>query len=390
MDRELAEAVLWHWENGHPVSEAKFYKAAAVLGANPVEALVEARFYTALDSFLLEKRAMSELERIVFSAAAGFPVDTMEKTAAAHGFAPDELILEALRENDWVPNLEKLALLAPPQQDPTMMTGGGAGGQGGPEQGPAPAEGASPDAMMAPPQQGAAVQQQPAARFKPSPTAPDQAAPSQDGNLEALLAESQGQFGQQAQENGGLPPAGADTPPPAPPPSPDRVKQVAPDLDDETAQRYGEQLDRLEQAINMQVMDPKQMVKFVKELQKVDGKKIDQGIKAMGEALEQEQAQELGVGQPTVNGTNPSLKLPPKGGQPGAEQGGDAGGAGPSEEELAAAAGGGQGGPPQQPPKGQAGPPQKKPSQPGGLPPQMQQAAEKVAHAARAVARSHR
>jgi hypothetical protein len=241
------------------------------------------------------------------------------------------------------------------------------------------------------------VQQAPAARFKPSPTAPEQAAPSPDGNLDALLAETQQQFGQQAQENGGLPPSNAGQPPPEPPPSPDRVKQVAPDLDDETAGRYGEQLDRLEQAIGMQVMDPKQMVKFVKELQKVDGKKIDQGIKAMGEALEQEQAQELGVGQPTVNGTNPSLKLPPKGGAgggeqggpPGAEQAGGAGGQGPSEEELAAAAGGGQGGPPQQAPKQQGGPPQKKPSQPG-VSPQMQQAAEKVAHAARAVARSHR
>jgi hypothetical protein len=56
------------------------------------------------------------------------------------------------------------------------------------------------------------------------------------------------------------------------------------------------------------------MVKFVKELQKVDGKRIDQGIKAMGEQLEQQQAAELGVGQPTVPTTNGAQKpqVPPK------------------------------------------------------------------------------
>ncbi len=379
MDRELAGAVLDRWRDGLPVREGTLYKAASALGIDPQAALMEARFYTHLDSYLLEKRAMTRGERRLFSLAAGIDPRTMVKTASAYGLSQDELIIAALRERDFVPNLEKLALMAPmPGQDP-------AGGPTPPAGAPAVegAPSADPAAeLAAPPVPGAEVQQAPEARFKPSPTAPEQAPPTPQGNIDQLLQEHAGIFGQQAQENGGQPPAGMPAPPAPPPPPEERIMQVAPNLDPETAARYGEQLTRLEQGIQMQVSDPKQMVKFVKELQKVDGKKIDQGIKAMGQELEQEQAAELGVdGTPTVDGpagagANQNKVMAPK---PGQEAGDEAGG------DPAAAAGGG-GGPP-----GAGGPPKKKPAPapaqaPGGEPPV--EAAEKVAGAARAFARA--
>ena len=346
MDRELAGAVFQRWERGLPVAETAIYKAASALGINPQAALNEARFYTRLDSYLLEKRAMTRGERKYFSLAAGIDPTIMVKTAFAHRISPEELILGALESNNWVPKLAMLAM-DPGAQDPT--TAGPANAQDSMSQ----AQPVPPAA--APPQPGAAVQQDPQARFKPTPTAPEQAAPSPQGNLDSLVQEHQGVFGQGAQENGGMPAAGMPEPPPPPPSPEERIQQVAPDVDPETAARYGEQLTQFEQQIGMPVSDPKQMVKFVKELQKVDGKRIDQGIKAMGEQLEQEQAAELGVGQatPTVNGPKP-----------------------------------GAGGPGALKPKTPAQPGQQ--AAPQAPQPQVPQAAvEKVAHAARLLARLH-
>jgi hypothetical protein len=378
MDRELAGAVLERWESGLPVSETTLFKAASALGVDPEIALVEARFYTYFDKYLIEKRAMSELERIVFSGCAGLNPFSMEKTASAYGIDPDDLVIEALRRRGFVPNLEKLADLGGP---PTV-------------EGPGPIDMGDPAQMQsmqqalgimgAPPQQQAMLQQQPSVR--PSPTAPSQIPASPGGNLQDLLTQQQATYGQGAMDNGGLPPSGMPQPPPDPPTPEERVQQVGPNLDPDTVSRYSEHLVRFEQGINMQVADPKQMVKFVKELQKVDGKRIDQGIKAMGQQLEQEQAAELGVsGVPTIDGQAPTTSVlgPKPGGQSG--QGADAQG-----QQQQSPAQPPQGNPqaaspmPQQKP---AGPPQQpKPQQPQ---PPKAMAAEKVAHAARALARAH-
>lgn len=404
MDKELAHKVLERWENGNPISETSLYKAAQAIGINPMAALVEARFFTYLDNYFLEKRAMSRAERAVFSAAASMPLGVMVKTASVYGFSPDELIVEALRERNFVPDLSKIANLAMMQAQPS-----------GPGQGPPPGmpgqsqPGAQPpgmmqqpgpeqqagDVMTGPPQEGAMLQQQPQARFKPSPTGPEQTPPSPMGNLEDLVQQGQSMFGEQATENGGTAPQGMPEPAPAPPSPEERIQQVGPNLDPETVARYAEQLARFEEGFQMQVSDPKQMVKFVKELQKVDGKKVDQGIKAMGQQLEQEQAQELGVDStPTIDGPGgmgapggggPGQGMAPKSESPDSPQ--QAGS--PPEAQQAAQLGGmdneqDQEGmePPQQPPS-QSPFPKK--------PPQQQQAAnaavEKVANAARIIAR---
>lgn len=483
MDRELAGVIIERWQTGQPVSETHLYKAAQALDIDPMAALVEARFYTYFDKCLLEKRAMSRGERIVFSAAAGLNDGPMVKSAAAYGFSPEELIIEALRDRDFVPDLEKIASL--PRNIPTREFGSGTrrqsypghrveahlqgkavsnilagphplsressslldtvldgarhskdmtrkilskvanlappgaplpgmGGQGQPPPGQAAPPGAMPpmdpsqqgaapspeeqagEVMMAPPDPNAMLQQQPGARIKPSPTGPEQVAASPGGNLDELLQAGQQAFGDQAAQNGGVAPQGMPEPPPPPPSPEERIKQVGPNLDDETVGRYAEQLGRFEEGFGMQISDPKQMVKFVKELQKVDGKKVDQGIKAMGQQLEQEQAQELGVDStPTIDGPGggagggPGTKMAPKpdangqmpqnsqvgpddGSQPGAAdtQSGDGGPASGMEQTK-------QPRPPRPQPK--AGPPQQQTAD---------AAVEKVANAARALARA--
>lgn len=414
MDRELAGVVIEKWDNGEAVSEKHLYKAAQALGIDPMAALVEARFFTYLDSYLLEKRAMSRAERAVFSAAAGIPVGVMTKTASAHGFSPDELIVEALRERGFVPALEKIA-----NMQALMMQQGGQGAQQGQpppgmpgmqppgaQQPPSP-EQMGGEAMMAPPQEDAMLQQQPGARFKPSPTAPEQTMASPMGNLDELVQQGQQIYGDQAMGNGGTAPQGMPQPAPPPPSPEERIQQVGPNLDPETVARYAEQLVRFEEGFQMQISDPKQMVKFVKELQKVDGKKVDQGIKAMGQQLEQEQAQELGVdATPTIDGPGggatggPGMAMAPKGPPAqGGEEEADMGGPpqkGPPQQEPSPQAGPAQAqseneepGAGAQPPQGgSSGPPGQQP--PKKAPPQQaaQAAVEKVAHAARALARA--
>lgn len=382
MDRELASAVLGRWNDGDPVAEVALYKAASVLGVNPQDALTEARFLSYFDSYLLEKRAMSGAERLVFSAGAGFSAGSMTKTASAHGLSPDELIVEALRERNFIPDLSKLAMMAAPPQDPMMQD---PAMQGMPPGDPAAVQQAAGAAMMQPPQEGAVLQQQPGARVRPTPTAPEQIAPSDMGNMEELLGQSQQMFGDQAMENGGVPPTGQPQPQPEPPDYLTRVMQVGPNLDQETAQRYAEQLERFETGFGMQITDPKQMVKFVQELQKVDGKKVDQGIKAMSKQLEQEQAQELGIdgGAPTIDGGGGPQVMAPKQNaqQPQASVG---------PQEQAPQPGGVEGpeGPAQgmaaNKPPGKAPPPQAKGPQEAA----QQAAVEKVAHVARILARS--
>lgn len=480
MDKELASAVIDRWESGQPVSEMNLYKAAQALDIDPMAALIEARYYTYLDKCLLEKRAMSKGERIVFSAAAGLNDQTMTKTASSFGLSPDELILEALRERGFVPDIEKIAnigdtiheavnaygnspgaqkavhygakgiraagyaggamyagktlfggkdkqALAMPPMDPSQGQGGGKQpppGQGGQDpmaamqamqqggampQDPA-AQGAGPeqaagDIMMAPPDPNAMLQQQQSARVKPSPTGPEQVAASPMGNLDELVGQGQQTFGDQAMDNGGVAPQGMPEPAPPPPSPEERVKQVGPNLDDETVARYAEQLQRFEEGFQMQIADPKQMVKFVKELQKVDGKRIDQGIKAMSEQLEQEQAAELGVdSNPTIDGAGgaamgggPGTKMAPKPGGPAGtspqnpqEMGGDPqmSGSQPSAGDTQSENGGQQTLPNGQPQQSSR-PPRPQPK----AVPQQQQAAEaaveKVAHAARALARAY-
>ncbi len=407
MDRELAEVIIDNWETGEPVAETQLYKAAQALDIDPMAALIEARFYTYLDNCLLEKRAMSRGERIVFSAAAGLNDTTMVKSASAFGLSPDDLILEALRERDFVPDIQKIANLAPPMgMDPSQAGPGGGskkpGSQSpmGPTQGmqpPDPTGGMAPeqmagDVMMAPPSPDAMLQQQPSARVKPSPTGPDQVAASPVGNLDELIQQGQQVYGDQATDNGGTAPQGMPEPAPPPPSPEERVKQVGPNLDDETVARYAEQLVRFEEGFGMQISDPKQMVKFVKELQKVDGKKVDQGIKAMGQQLEQEQAQELGVdATPTIDGPGgamgggPGTKMAPKpesqeqqvgpitDSQQGAE-GTQSNGGGQSDQQNSRGSVPAQSKPPR---------PQPKPASP-----QTEAAVEKVANAARAIARA--
>lgn len=285
MDRELAEAVFVRWGEGLPVFEGTLYKAASVLGADPDAILTEARFYHHLDRALDRGTGFTLPEREYFSAASGYDPDQMEKTAEAYGFeSSDSMIMRALAKRHYVPDVEKLAFL---------------GMQGGPTDGgpamatdPLSPEGGEDGQPLASagPQPGAALQQNPMVR--PSPTAPGQVPASEGGNLQELLGAAGETPG--AEENGGLPPAGAGAggAPQEMPSASERIQQAVQGIPPDAAERYGKDLEEFEQAIGQSVPDPKQLEKFVKEMQKTEKKQVDEAMKQFAE----QKAQAMGMG----------------------------------------------------------------------------------------------
>lgn len=278
MDRDLAQAVLTRWNEGLPVYEGTLYKAAAYMGIDPDAALLEARFYTVLDNALMEKMAgydFEDWERSLLSAAAGHDPYTLEKTASVYGLDQDELVIRALVERNWAPDLQKLAMM--PAADPNAQ-----GGQ--PPPGGAPPSDPSQNPMMAPPQPGQQVQQQPDAReamMGGGPSATNPIPPGPEGNLDQILQMAQSAQG--AGQGGGLPPAGGEMeqPPPEPPSPEEKIQQVSPDLPPENVARYAQNLQQIEEQTGIGVTDPQQIQKIVQSGQKQDKKIIDQAIKDM-------------------------------------------------------------------------------------------------------------
>jgi hypothetical protein len=282
MDRDVAGSVFKRWDLGLPVFEGTLYKAAQVLGVDPELALTEARFYTHLDRAFERGGPFTSSEREYFSIASGFDPSAMEKTAEAYGFdSPDALIVRALRRRDFSPDLEKLALFPGPSPDGATSGVAGADQNGGVDS-TIMAQLAGGEAVG--PQAGAQLQQNPTIR--PTPTAPEQMPPSPEGNFQSLLGDASQAPG--AAENGGFAPSGTNSQQQPTPDAATRLQSAVPGIPPDAIERYVPKLEELEQQVGMTIMDPKQIEKFVKEMQKADKKIIDEAIKQYSAQQSQE------------------------------------------------------------------------------------------------------
>ena len=300
MDTQLATAVFGRWNQGLPVAETTFHKAASALGINPDDALLEARFYTMLDHDLAKVasgHSLTEQDLNFYASAVGERGSSLVKTAQIHHLSPQELVLEKLAAQNWVPYLDGIKL---------AMGGMDPAGQGGmPTDGAGAAPGAEGgDAAQPGPMADQAVQQAPQQRFKPSPMAPAQVPPSAGGNLQELArdAMSPSPPAQDMQEGMGMGGQGTDMAPSTeapPPPTPEeKLQQVVPDLPPDTMARYSEKMQEVEQQAGMPMEDPNQIQKFVAEMKKQDTKKLDEAIKGMAEAAPIRSAQTPAAPQP--------------------------------------------------------------------------------------------
>lgn len=262
--------------------------------------------------------------------------------------------------------------MAPAMEDGSMAD------QGAPMMDPAAAGGgaAAPPqgdpAAMAPPQAGAAVQQDPMRRFKPSPMAPVQAPPSNEGNMQELANSARHPEAGSSMGGGGMgTDAGADSmmsaqgpQDPAPPMSADqKLLAVQQNIPPEALNRWAGKFNELEKQVGMSIDDPAQIGKFIAQMQKDDAKMVDEAIKNM--------AVQTAPVRPTIQ-------------QQAAQQqqgGGAPGGGGGGSPPPPSPGGGAQGAAGAQPAPGGA-PPQKPPAKKPAPQPQQQQPAqpqEKVA-----------
>jgi hypothetical protein len=245
VDIRTAETVFIRWAQGEPVYEATLVKAAEALGADPQETLAQARFET-VRGHALSRGRLSDPERGYFA----------QKLAQSD---PERARL-AQNPKVLLSTLEKLA--GPP---PGLLQG------------------------ELPPQPGATLQQVPS----PASGGEVQAGPQEWAQIlqELEAAQQQGQ---------------TEPPPPPPPPTEEqRIRSVAPDLDAETLDRYTQALSAFEQQIGIPLTQPEQLQKFLAQVQKQEGKYIDQQIKAMGAGAEQAQP----GSQPTAPPASPASPL---------------------------------------------------------------------------------
>ena len=192
MDRELAQAVFQRWNDGLPVAETSLVKAASVLGVDPDDALLEARFFTMLDRDLTTGDPLSKVAMEVYSAAAGLDGSQLTKVASAYHLDARELVFQKLAERNWVPDLSSLRTKLAQLGMVGMGSMAGAdmlpmGNLGEQDPGAPLGDAAQPptgaDPTEGQPSAPGAVQQIPEARYKPSPMAPMQSPPSAEGNL---------------------------------------------------------------------------------------------------------------------------------------------------------------------------------------------------------------
>lgn len=366
MDIDLANQVFARFANGQPVAEQMFYKAAAALELDPGEALFEARFYTCLDHDLKKLASGHILDDVtvaLYCAAAGFNPRELVKTASAYALHPLNLAMEVLEQRNWVPDLNmlKMAMMAPAMADGAM------GDQGAPMMDPAAAGGAAgapppgQDPSMMGPQAGAQVQQDPMQRFKPSPMAPVQIPPSNEGNLQGLADSARHPEAGQGMAGGMGPEAGPDSmaaaagpADPAPPMSPDqKLLAVQQNIPPEALNRWAGKFSELEKQVGMSIDDPAQIGKFIAQMQKDDAKMVDEAIKNMAvqtapvrPTIQQQAAQQAGGG------------AAPGGSPPGGGAQGAAGAQPPADPN------GGQGAPPPKPAPKKPAPQQQQGQQP--------------------------
>lgn len=358
MDLEIAQAVIGRWSQGLPVSEHMLYKSAEALGEDPELSLVEARYYTTLDSYLSRGGPMTDYEKIALSLACGHYPEVFEKTASKYRLSEEELIISSLASNEFIPYLYKLAEIAPgvPQDDSAVQQNPAARDPVAIQQ-----QTGNPAALTAQDWKGDTL-------YRPTPTAPGQLPPGgEGGNMNQLMEQEQnkdqiqGQKDEQQRQQ-----MMAQTQQQPQQGSKEEIQQIynqmtpeekaphaVPEANPQEIPEIAQHIQAIEQQVGTPITDPAQIKKIYGEMQKAKKKEIDEAIKMQF----QNQVDASSSGQfgplPARLGGGAS------GGAPGASPGGDpnSGGQPPQAPpspggEAPEAIGGGSGGPPKPPGKG--------------------------------------
>lgn len=300
MDELFSRQIFDLFCEGKPVSERLLYKAAESLSLDPEDIIREAHYYQVLDSYLDRGGEMVESEKAYLSKAAGSHYGLLRKTASTYGASEEELILRTLFNNNFVPDMNKLAEMDSGQPQ-----------EGNIQQSPEYRQllQNNPDIIGQMVEQGNNGQ----LLSKPTPSSPSQLPPSQNGNYEELLyndankemleqQEEEKQRQQMMQQTQQQPQQGS--------PeeiqflynqmsSQERVTHAAPYLSPEQQQVVAQHIDQIEQQSGLKLNQLDQIKKVVQEMEKLQKKMIDESIK---QHFEQQQPQ---TGPAQMNQTGP-------------------------------------------------------------------------------------
>lgn len=286
IDKDLALAILENFNNGFIVNEDMLVKAAESLDFSPREILKEARLRTVITDYL-EKRASSNSLKNYLALACGTNSERLEKIAFLQDSTPEFVAISYLQTQNFAPH-EKLA-----QMDDGSSTGQNL------QQNPALLQ----NALLSNDPFGNVM-------YQPSPTAPAQIPPNEEGNFNQLLDNYENQDQMQAQQQQ----LGADSmleqaaqeetqqqPGMQPTYSKEQITQalmqadaqgkakyVMPGGTPEQLKRLSTEIGKIEQQTGIPISDPAQLKKVMQGIEKQEKAIIDQAIQANFETGQQE------------------------------------------------------------------------------------------------------
>ncbi len=268
MDRDLALAVFRSFQDGERINDTMLEKAATALQIDPSYVLREARIKTAASN--MHKKANFDY----LAKRCGFSEDRLQKVAHMVDATKEQVLMTYLQGIDFSP-YEKIAEEAPAQgqnlqQDPTALA--------------TPA--LPPTALTSQDPFGNPM-------FRPTPTAPNQVPPSEEGNAQQLMENDankeqiqneqaqlgadqmlqQAGQGQQQMPKEQIQQALAQADPEA------KMRYAFPGATEQEMSRAVEALNMVEQQTGLSVTDEGQLKKIVSEVQKENKKIIDEAIK---------------------------------------------------------------------------------------------------------------
>lgn len=336
LDKDLAFAVFNSFQAGEKIHDTMLEKAAHSIGISSREILQEAQLKTSATNFIKKAQRINRHELAYFSAACGYSPDEIIKVARLTESTPEEVIFTYLSAVEYKPHYKFAEIAAGQpqgetlQQDPSLL--------GNPQ--------LPPGAMTSQDMMGNLMMQ-------PSPTAPQQIPPSDNGNMEQLLSNDQNKEQIQAeQEQAAAGQMLEQNPQPQPPKeqieqalstadSMAKARYVMPGGNEDQLARLSQEIDAVEQQVQMPIKDPAQLKKIVQSIEKQDKKIIDEAIKArtdmMGGAVgggdqmgalpgtpenpvgqsagqsQQDPSQGQGMPQESIQGAPPQQKQAPQG-----------------------------------------------------------------------------
>jgi hypothetical protein len=287
IDKDLALTIFTAFDKGEKVSDEMLYKAASTIGLPTQPLIKEAVLKTVASTFIKRAQKFTANDLAYFSSACGYSPSEIIKVALLSDSTPEEVVFTHLSAVNYVPH-EKFAEAGNPQgqalqQDPSLL--------GNPQ--------LPPSALTSQDMMGNLL-------YQPSPTAPSQVPPSDNGNMEQLVENHNNKDQIQAeQEQAASDQMLQQNPQPQLPKeqieqalstadSMAKARYISPGATEEQLARLSQEIDAVEAQAGIAIKDPAQLKKVLQGIEKQEKKLIDEAIKSRTEMVGGQQEQQMG------------------------------------------------------------------------------------------------